>query len=99
MARTFVVEPEAEAEIGKIADWYNQRNPVARLGFFNAIDSAFDLIRRNPEQYQIVYREMLRALVDGYPYALFYTVNENQIVVVSCFHTSRDPAAWHERLR
>ena len=99
MNRTVIVEPEAEAEIADAADWYNQRNPAARVGFFRAIDSALDIIRANPEQYQIVYREFRRALVDGYPYVLFYIINDSQIIVVSCFHTSRDPKVRRQRIR
>src|ERR1700760_5078864 len=99
MNRTFVVEPEAEAEIVRAAEWYNERNPVARLGFLIAIDKIFDLIQRNPEQYQVIYCEARRALVDGYPYSVLYTVDSTHIIVVSCVHTSRDPSTWRERVR
>jgi plasmid stabilization system protein ParE len=99
MNRTLVVEPEAEVEIAEAAIWYDQQNPAARVSFFRAIDRALDAILENPQQYQIVYREARRALVDGYPYVLYYTASESQVIVISCFHTSRDPKTWRERLR
>jgi plasmid stabilization system protein ParE len=70
MSRPLVIEPEAEAEIVEIADWYNRRNPAARVAFSRAVDRALDFIRQHPEQYQIVYRQVRRALVDGFPYSL-----------------------------
>jgi plasmid stabilization system protein ParE len=99
MSRVLVIEPEAEAEIAESADWYEERNPVARTGFLSALDRSLHLIRERPEQYQIVHRQTRRALLDGYPYALFYKVTESQIIIVSCFHTSRNPKSWRDRLR
>ena len=94
MNRTLVVGPEAEAEIDQAAEWYYQHNQVAAAGFRIAVDRALDFIGEHPEQYQIVYHQTRRVMVDGYPYALFYTVTETQVIVVSCFHTARDPNAW-----
>jgi plasmid stabilization system protein ParE len=99
MTRELVIEPEAEAEIIESADWYEARNPEARTGFLNALDRTLDYILERPEQYQVVYRETRRAVLDGYPFAVFYKVTDSQIIIVSCFHTSRDPKAWRDRLR
>lgn len=97
MRLPLIIEPEAEADIGEIADWYNQRNPAARVAFLRAIDRALDFIREHPEQYQIVYRQVRRALVDGFPYSVFYRVTGDQAVVVACFHSSRDPNVRRNR--
>ena len=72
MSRGFFVEPEAEAEIAKAAEWYDLQNPAACVGFSRAIDRAFELIRANPDQYQIVYREFRRALVEAQPVPQFF---------------------------
>ncbi len=94
MSRALVVVPEAEAEIEKAVDWYCRHNWTAAVGFRFAVDRALDFICERPEQYQVVYRQTRRVLVDGYPYALFYTVTSVQVTVVSCFHTARDPDLW-----
>jgi plasmid stabilization system protein ParE len=94
MNRTLSVTPEAEAEIDQAADWYLRQSYRAAEGFRDAVDGALETIGINPEQYQIVYRETRRVLLDGYPYALFYIVTETRVSVVSCFHTSRDPSLW-----
>jgi len=98
MSRTLTVEPEAEAEIAQSADWYEQRNPVARRRFLRAVDKALRLVEEGPEHYQIVYRQVRRMLVDGFPYAIFYKVTDTQIIIVACFHTSRNPKVWRDRL-
>jgi plasmid stabilization system protein ParE len=99
MSRTLVVEPEVEAEIAESANWYEQRNPVARRRFLAAVDWALHLIEEGPEHYQTVYRDVRRALVDGFPYAIFCKVTDTEIIVVSCFHTARNPNVWRDRLQ
>ena len=94
MSRTLVVEPEAEAEIDQAAHWYGQHRETARVDFLLAIDKAIDFLREYPEQYQIVYRQTRRALVDGYPYALFYMVTKTHVIVLACIHTARDSNIW-----
>jgi plasmid stabilization system protein ParE len=99
MSRLLVLEPEAEAEIFNAAEWYEKRNPVACAAFLRAIDRTIFLIQDHTEQYQVVYHETRRALVDGFPYAIFYKVTDREIIIVSCFHTSRNPSAWRDGLQ
>jgi plasmid stabilization system protein ParE len=94
MSRTLVVEPEAEAEIEQAARWYDRRRETAGADFLRAIDKTIGFLREYPEQYQIAYRQTRRALVNGYPYALFYTVAESHVIVLACIHTARDPNIW-----
>ena len=98
MTRTLIVESPAAAEISNSVDWYERRNPPACAKFVDSLAMAFRSIAENPDQHQIVYRTVRRALLAGFPYALFYVVKDERIHVIS-FHTSRDPAVWRERLR
>lgn len=94
MKRTLVVTPEAEAENNQAKEWYLGQSWLAATRFRDAVDLALETIEQNPEQYQVVYRQTRRVLVDEFPYALFYTATETLVIVVSCFHTSRDPKQW-----
>lgn len=94
MNRTLVVTPQAEAEIDQATIWYEGQSLRAAARFREAVDHALETISRNPEQYQVVYRQTRRVLLDDYPYALFYLVTESDVTVVSCFHTARDPKLW-----
>jgi plasmid stabilization system protein ParE len=42
--------------------------------------------------------EVRRALTRRFPYAIFYLVDEEQVVVIAVFHSSRDPKEWKARL-
>jgi plasmid stabilization system protein ParE len=94
MNRALVVTAEAEAEIDQAKEWYRSQSQRAAARFSEVVDLALETIGFNPEQYQVVYRETRRVMLDDYPYALFYTVTEAQVTVVSCFHAARDPSLW-----
>ena len=99
MNRRLIVEPEAEAEFAESADWYERRTRVAVQRFLDAVTRTLHLIQRSPEQYQVVYRDVRRATVDEFRYAIFHKLTDTQIIIVSCFQTSRNPKIWRDRLQ
>jgi toxin ParE1/3/4 len=44
-----------------------------------------------------MHKEVRRVLMKRFPYALFYLIQEESIVVVACFHAKRDPIDWLRR--
>jgi len=40
---------------------------------------------------------MRRAMLHGFPYAVMYTVSDEQILIVGCRHARRNPAEWTKR--
>lgn len=99
MTRTFVIRPEAEAEVIEAATWYEQQSRTLAARFSREFRSTLAKIVDNPLQYQIVEDEMRRAPVAGFQYGILYVASDVEIVILSCFHGRRDPANWRERLR
>lgn len=46
-----------------------------------------------------VHADIRRVLLRVFPYALFYVIEENAIVILGCFHGRRDPQTWKDRGR
>jgi plasmid stabilization system protein ParE len=99
MKRKFIIRPEAEAEVIEVATWYEQKNRTLAARFAQEFRSTLAKIVDNPLQYQIVEDEIRRAPVAGFPHGILYVVSEDEIVVLSCFHGSRNPKRWQDRLR
>ena len=97
MRPRFVVEPEAEAELNDAFDWYESR--VAGLGreFVREVRAVFSMIDSNPEQFARARNEIRRALVRRFPYAIYFVVDADQISVIACIHTRRNPRRWQSR--
>jgi toxin ParE1/3/4 len=90
--------PAAQAELIDAQDWYEVE--VAGLGrrFRDAVDTAVTHIATNPQQFPTVFQDVRRALVRTFPYGLFFRIEPDAIYVIACFHGSRSPRQWRQRL-
>jgi plasmid stabilization system protein ParE len=97
MTYQVIVRPEAEREIQEAFDWYEERSEGLGLEFLRAADACLSTVRRNPEAFPVVHEQVRRALLRRFPYALFYLLRDDTIVVIACFHIKRSPADWQRR--
>ena len=67
--------------------------------FLAAVNSSFDAIEHYPQMFAQVHREVRRALVSRFPYAVFYRVESACVVVLTVLHTARDPRLWPQLRR
>ena len=91
------VRAAARREIEAAFDWYRERSPSAAVGFLDAVDEAFVRISNAPEQYLVVHGRLRRALLSGYPYAVYYKMYPHVISVVGVIHGHRHPSTWLRR--
>jgi plasmid stabilization system protein ParE len=91
--------PEAADEALAAQDWYESQSPGLGARFRVALDAVVQRISANPVQFPIVYRDARRALLPRFPYFLVYRSEADLIVIIACFHTSRDPQGWQRRAR
>lgn len=96
MSRRLTLRAQAELEIFEAAEWYELR---ARLGseFRRVVEACLASIERNPLQHPRLRGIYRRAALRRFPYGIIYTVSDDEIVVVACFHARRDPEAWRGR--
>lgn len=97
MNRLLFISPEAEAEVGEAREWYDARADGLAAAFMRAVDACFAMIEREPEAFPVVHRDLRRALLRRFQYAVIYRVLEGEILIVACIHTSRDPERWQSR--
>jgi plasmid stabilization system protein ParE len=89
----------AHDDVIEAQDWYAERSAALGRRFRRALDRAVFGVAQNPLGFPIVWRDRVRrALVlDRFPYALYFTVDDDQVTVIACFHASRDPRRWQAR--
>jgi hypothetical protein len=56
-------------------------------------------LTRNPRIYPRIHRDFHRCLLRRFPYAIYFTIVENIVVVFGLFHCARDPRQLHKDLR
>jgi len=92
-----LVRPAAAADIAEAFEWYESRRVGLGVEFVRSMDAALESLRRAPSANPIVHRDVRRALLRRFPYGVFYRVIRDEILVVACFHGSRDPRRWQGR--
>ncbi|HZZ88150.1 MAG TPA: type II toxin-antitoxin system RelE/ParE family toxin [Caulobacteraceae bacterium] len=90
MTRRVIFTPLAEAELADAIAWYEERSLRTSERFVSD---------ENPYQYAALRGEARRAVVQGFPYILIYRISGDEVHVLGCFHTSRNPRRWRARLR
>jgi plasmid stabilization system protein ParE len=98
MTREVRLRPEAEDELFEAALWYNEQQPGLGQRFLDAAVAAISKAATLPVAYPILYRSIRRALLQRFPFGVFYRVEEGRIVVLAVLHGSRHPRAWRHRL-
>lgn len=98
MSYDIVIRPEAEADITDAYRWYEERDKGLGIEFLRCLEASLNSIKRNPEMYQRIHKNIHRTLIRKFPYGMFYIIDQNKIAVLAVFHTHRDPKEWQNRL-
>jgi toxin ParE1/3/4 len=89
--------PDAESELLDSVLWYDRQRKGLGDEFMHCIDETVERIKRAPEVYPRILKNIRRTTVKRFPFALFYEVDETGIRVIAVFHSRRNPKRWHSR--
>jgi plasmid stabilization system protein ParE len=91
-------EPAVEADVEAAFDWYEGEEPGLGFEFLEELRAAYQRILDHPFGYQDLRSGIRRALTHRFPYAVYFSVEEETIVIVAVLSTPRDPAEWQRRI-
>lgn len=97
MRRPVIVRPEARQELAEAYRWYEDKRVGLGEELLLVVDAAIEQIRRSPETFPIIHRNVRRVLTRRFPYGVFYLVEPERIVVLAVFHGRRDPRVLQRR--
>lgn len=97
MKYTVHIRPDAEMDIEEAAIWYEKQRKGLGDEFLDEVLNAVKVISENPYIYAVVLRQTRRALIHRFPFALYYRIEEDSLVVVAVIHGSRHPKRWQTR--
>jgi len=99
MSRRFIVRPLAEADLETAARWYEEEQPGLAKRFLQDVARSFARLRERPLQFPMVAGDVCRALMHAFPYAIYFRVSNETIVVLAVLHLRRNPRIWQARVR
>jgi plasmid stabilization system protein ParE len=95
--KPILVRPAAAADIEDAFEWYQTQRFGLGEEFREALRSTLSQIAENPQLYQIIHRGTRRALMNRFPFGVFFREYPQLIVVVACMRGRRDPKRWQSR--
>lgn len=97
MSLPVVLRRAAERELYEAANWYEDRCQKLGEALISETQTVFDRLSEQPDRYPVVHKDIREAPLSRFPYCVYYRVKSERIVVLSVFHTSRDPSTWQNR--
>ena len=92
-----VVRAAAAADVEDAYRWYESQRSGLGEDFLQEVRTALSALQEHPKRFPVVRRDTRRALLKRFPYGLFYRLYPDQIVLVACMHSRRDPRRWKVR--
>jgi len=92
-----LLRPAAAADIEETYRWYERQRVGLGGESLAAVDATLQDLAVHPAAYAVIHRETRRALLHRFPYAIFYRLYDETVIVIACMHGRRDPRRWKGR--
>lgn len=90
--------PGADLDVEAAFDWYEAEEPGLGYEFLDELRAAYQRVLDHPLGYEDLRSGIRRALTRRFPYAIFFSIERETILIVAVLCTARDPAEWQSRI-
>ncbi|MCB1057374.1 MAG: type II toxin-antitoxin system RelE/ParE family toxin [Acidobacteria bacterium] len=88
----------AQKDVAAAKEWYADQNvPGLDLLFQGELEHVFRQVERFPAGFPVVHRDLRRANLHRFPYAVFFHPRGDKLYVVAVIHHARHPRVWQRR--
>jgi len=99
MTYTLRFLPEVEEDAIGGHGWYETKSPGLGEEFLRMLYACAGDVSRNPQLYRKVYGEFRRCLLRRFPFAIYFMIKDDQVIITGLFHCARDPRFVGTKLR
>ncbi len=92
-----ILRKEAEEDIRTAYEWYEQQRAQLGRAFVVEIDRTLETIEQQPDAYAQCFKSIRRTLCKKFPYAVYFTRKNSDIIVLAVLHQRRQPTMWQNR--
>ena len=93
-----IIRPEAKADLLDAFYWYQKQRQGLGLDFKLCVDEVISKIRRNPLIHKEIFQNVRRSVIKRFPFGVFYTIENERIIILAVMHARRDPMKWKNRI-
>ena len=86
-----IIKPNAIDMAKEAYQWYEEQQSGLGDSFMIELDSCYDKLEISPISYTKIKKHFRHILLKKFPYVVIFEVINNDVIVYSVFHTSRNP--------
>jgi toxin ParE1/3/4 len=95
--KSLILLPRAEVDLIDAAIWYETERAGLGRAFEVDFDQTMSRVQASAQQFPELEPEVRRAMLDRFPYGIFFLVGDDLVTVFAVLHLHRDPEAWRGR--
>jgi len=81
----------AKNDLDVAFEWYEKQRQGLGFEFFDCVESAIKSILTFPKMYPTCYLSFKRCVIRRFPFSIFYTIEDEELVIHSVFDNRQDP--------
>ena len=89
--------PEVVDDLSTASAWYERERPTLGEDFLAAVERCVETLAAGPRLHPVVHRDVRRALLSRFPYAVYFVAEGDEVTVLAVLHVRRSPEAWNVR--
>jgi toxin ParE1/3/4 len=94
-----IINPFAESDLHSSVEFYELQKTGLGEDFISEVETTLKRIENNPHQFYQVKRNVRKALLDKFPFGIFFYLKDDLITVFAIFHFSRNPKKLSTRIK
>ena len=89
----------AQKDADDIFEYYSNLNSSRALRFLDSLSSELEAITKNPESFQLKYKNTRVRYLKKFSFGIHYRVMDKEFIeILSIIHTNRNPEIWKRRV-
>ncbi|WP_127023670.1 type II toxin-antitoxin system RelE/ParE family toxin [Rheinheimera mangrovi] len=97
MTAKLLIRSAAKKDLQYAFQYYQSCLPNLGHEFLLCVDAQLHAIQRMPKRYRMVYKMIRRAVVQRFPYCIYFIETEQVISIIAVLHARRAPDSWQRR--
>ncbi|MDP1673998.1 MAG: type II toxin-antitoxin system RelE/ParE family toxin [Burkholderiales bacterium] len=97
MTLRVVFRRAARDELVEAATWYGRQGPGLGEEFVREIEQSIQAAASAPQRHPAVFGDIRRTVARRFPFAVYFRVRSDTLVVLAVFHGRRNPVIWQRR--
>jgi toxin ParE1/3/4 len=97
MSYQLFIKPLAEKDVIEIYAWYEEQNHGLGDEFLVEFESTMELVKSNPYQYQLRYKNVRMVKINRFPICIHLTIDDKKVFIHAVLSTYRNPKIWLRR--